>query len=119
MMGLIAFWKCVFAAFTIPALGLWKNGGFDNLLPAGSESMFLLAAAAQAVSTWLGLLVIRFEDTAITMVLTCIVAVMIAEQIELADNDMTAADFAKGGAFLLSAVGLFIYVCADRGIEAI
>lgn len=53
------------------------------------------------------------------MLLTCIVGMLMAEQFEMAYSDMDGTAFAKGGAFLLAAVGLFIYVCSDRKIEAL
>ena len=62
---------------------------------------------------------IRFEETAISMLLTCIVGMLMVEQFEMAYSDMDGTAFAKGGAFLLAAVGLFIYVCSDRRIEAL
>jgi len=49
------------------------------LLPDGSFYWFLSAALAQAASTWFGLLVVRFEETAITRILACIVTVLLAE----------------------------------------
>ena len=50
------------------------------------------------------------------MVLTCLVAILLSQQIHLPDSDMNGPAFAKGTAFLLAAVGLFIYVFADRSI---